>query len=100
MKNFLTSLRRFAFFRLTFLESELERVRIERDSEIERLRTEVRLLMDTLLAANGLPRLNPVVHDALPVTKGGRMLPSQFKRKMEQMSEEAVLAKDKAQVGA
>ncbi len=95
MKNFLSSLRRLVFFRLTFLEIELERVRTERDAEIERLRVEVRLLMDTLLKANGLPTIHPVSHDPLPISKG-RVLPSQWRRAMEAKSDEATNSKDKA----
>lgn len=92
-------IRKTIFFRLTYLEQELERVRTERDAEIERLRAEVRLLMDTLLKANGLPTIHPVAHDPLPISKG-RMLPSQFRRAMEAKSEETIGEKDKAKAGA
>jgi hypothetical protein len=85
VKQFLLSLRRAVFFRLTFLEKEIEK----RDAEIERLREEVRLLMDTLLASNGLPRLTPRTPEPLPVTHG-RMLPSQYRRAMELKSQEGI----------
>jgi hypothetical protein len=89
VSKFLTSLRHAIFFRLTFLEKEVQRLRDEHEVLIERHNSEIRLLMDTLLAANGLPRMTPSLPQPLPSTKG-RMLPSQWKRKMEAASEPAV----------
>lgn len=92
MKRFLSTLHRFIFFRLAFLQDELERVRIERDDEIQRLRVEVRLLMDTLLKANGLPAMTPRTAEAMPTVRA-RLLPSQYRRVVETKAEEASVEK-------
>jgi len=70
----LKAIRKAIFFRVAFLEDELERVRMERDA-----------YRDALLHANGLPKITPTIPQPLPLTKG-RVLPSQFKRNMEAYS--------------
>ena len=71
MKAFLASLRRALFFRISFLEDE-----------ITRLRDENRSLLNAMLTANGLPSLAPRLDTKLPQLKG-KLLPSQWRRKME-----------------
>jgi len=56
------------------------------EADNERLREELRLWQDATRLAQGLPRITPVERAPLPATRG-RMLPSQFKSKMEKLSQ-------------
>jgi hypothetical protein len=55
------------------------------EQEVERLRSEVRRLMDAALESKGLPPITKPAPSE-PVHMRQRLTPSQFKRKMEEMS--------------
>lgn len=57
------------------------------ESELERLRAELRLWQDAALLREGLPRLTPREDTPLPQVKG-RMLPSMWKARLEARHQE------------
>ncbi len=80
----LSELRRFVFFRLSFLEDEVARLRIEN-----------REILDAMLVAKGLPKLTPSEVKPLP-RLASRPLPSQWRRRIEALAVPGIDKEEKA----